>query len=231
MGIVIVAFYLHLKSFAFDGTIHGFEHSYDFPAFDSAANRTLSQPHAFQKVPALILQGLHRFDPGADNVTVPDLEPKLAVVQWFLLNGTDALLEHSHLLKPVKVVEDNPPVTLDDYDLARLIGIGPTHVHVGENVVRVTERDESHVITAVAQDLAADSADPFRRAVQEEVEDGDVVRSKVPKRIHVTANGAKIRSSGVQIVDPAVTLLNVLFNLAYARIEDKCVTNHQYRGL
>ena len=90
-------------------------------------------------MPALVLQWLDRFNAGADDVAIPDLEPKLAVVQRLLLDRTDTFLKHAHLFISVQVIEDNPLVTLDHYHFPRLVGISPANVDVGQNVVGIAE--------------------------------------------------------------------------------------------
>src|SRR5437016_11240162 len=139
VDIITFTFYLHLQSFAFDGSIHGFENSHNFPSLDAAANRALPRPHALQEMAALVLEWLYRFDARADDVAVANLEAELAIVERLLLHKAYALLEHSHLLEPVKVIEDDAPVALDNHDLPRLVGIGPANVHVSENIARITE--------------------------------------------------------------------------------------------
>src|SRR5207302_5962432 len=68
VDMITFAFYLHLQSLAFDGPIHGFENSHNIPSLDSAANRALPGPDAFQEMAALVLERLDRFDARADNV-------------------------------------------------------------------------------------------------------------------------------------------------------------------
>ena len=57
------------------------------------------------------------------------------------------------------------------------------------------------------------------------------MRGEVPKGVHIAANGAKIRPARIEVVDPATLLLYVLFHLADAGVEDKCVAHHQRRGM
>src|SRR5258708_936970 len=170
-------------------------------------------------MPALVLQRLDRFDARTNNVTVPNLESKFAVIQWLLFDRTDTFLEHPHLLSSVQVIEDDPFVTLDDYNFPRFVGVRPANVDVGQNVVGIPKRDETNVVPAVTQDLASHRADPLRSAVKEIVNDGDVVGSKVPKGIHVAADGAEICSTGVEIIDATTVVLNILLDLPDARIE------------
>jgi len=136
---ITFAFYLHLQSLAFDGSIHGFENSHNFPALDSAADRALPRPNALQEMAALVLEWLDRFNARADDVAVANLEAKLAVVERLLLHKAHTLLEHSHLLETVKVIEDDTSVALDDHDLPRFVGIGPADMNVSENFARIAE--------------------------------------------------------------------------------------------
>src|SRR5437016_7440870 len=96
-------------------------------------------------MPALTLQRFSGFDPGADNVAVPDLEAKLSVVQRFLFHAAYALFKHAHLFHAIQVVEKDPAVALDHHDLASFVGIRPTDVHVRENVAGIAERDKTYV--------------------------------------------------------------------------------------
>jgi hypothetical protein len=90
-------------------------------------------------VPTLVLQRLDRFDAGTDDVPIPNLEPKLAVVQGLLFDRTYTFLKHPHLFDTVQVIEHDPFVTFDDNHFPRLVGIGPADVDVSENVVGIAE--------------------------------------------------------------------------------------------
>src|SRR5256884_9834441 len=76
---ITFAFYLHLQSLAFDGSIHGFKNSHNFPPLDSAANRALPRPNALQEMAALVLEWLDRFDARADDVAVANLKAKFSI--------------------------------------------------------------------------------------------------------------------------------------------------------
>jgi hypothetical protein len=149
VDIITGAFYLHLESFGFDRTIYCLKYANNISALNTATDRPLSRSHTLQEMPALVLQWLDRFNAGTDDVAIPDLESKLAVVQGLLFDGTDTFLKYSHLLNPVQVIEDDPLVTLDDYNFARFVRIGPADVDVSEDVVRITERNETDIIPAV----------------------------------------------------------------------------------
>jgi hypothetical protein len=177
---MIVSFDLHLLALIFNRTIHGFEYAYDFSALDSAAYWALPQPHALQEMTALILERLRGFDPRTNDVAVANLKAKLAVVQRLFLHRAYAFLKDAHLLKSVEIIENDAPVTPDDDNLASLIRIGPAHMNVTDDVARVPERDKSHIVAAVSQDLAAHRADPLRHAVKQVIENGDVMRGEIP---------------------------------------------------
>src|SRR5437667_4268190 len=197
MDIITFVFYLYLESLAFDGTIYRFKHSHNVSAFNPAADGPLPGSHAIQKMPALMLQRLNRLDAGTDDVAIPDLESKFAIVQWFVFNRTDALLKHAYLLNSVQVIEDDPLITFDDDDLSSFVWIGPANMNVSKNIVRIAERDEPNIVTAVAQYLASDRTHPLGRAAEEVVEDRDVVRGEVPKGINVASDGAQVCPASV----------------------------------
>jgi len=88
---------------------------------------------------ALVLEWLDRFDARADDVAIANLEAKLAIVERLLLHETYPLLEHSHLLEPVEVIENDAPVALDHHHLPRFVRIGPADVNVSENISRIAE--------------------------------------------------------------------------------------------
>jgi hypothetical protein len=88
---------------------------------------------------ALVLEWFDRFDARADDVAIANLEAKFAIVERLLLHKTYTLLEHSHLLEPVEVIEDDAPVALDHDDFPRFVRIGPADVNVSENISRITE--------------------------------------------------------------------------------------------
>src|ERR1700722_8571598 len=180
---------------------------------------------------ALVLQRFDRFNTRTEDLSVPDLEPKLAVIQRLLLDRTYALLKHPHLFNAVQVIEDDPLVTLDHNDFARFVGIGPANVHVSQNVFGIAQRDETNIVAAVSKDLSSDRADPLWGAIKKVIEDRDVVGCEVPESIDVAADGAQVRPARVQIIDPAGAVLDVLFYLADASIEHKGVPHHQYRGV
>jgi hypothetical protein len=77
-----------------------------------------------------MLQRFCGLDVGTNNVTVPNLESELPIIQGLLLDRTDAFLKHPHLFDSIEVIEDDPLVALDDNYLAGLIGIGPANVDV-----------------------------------------------------------------------------------------------------
>src|SRR5205809_2518582 len=225
----ITRFILHryLSSFAFHRTIYTFEHSHDIPPSHSAADRPLPGSDALQEMPALTLQRFSGFDPGADNVAVPDLEAKLSVVQRFLFHAAYALFKHAHLFHAIQVVEKDPAVALDHHDLASFVGIRPTDVHVRENVAGIAERDKTYVVPAIPENFAAHGTDPLRRSIQQIIKDGDVMRREVPECIDVAADGTKIGPAGVQVVDPAGVLLHIFFYFADAGIKDKRMAHHE----
>src|SRR5438445_11500304 len=132
---ITFAFYLHLQSLAFDGSIHGFKNSRTFRALDSAGSRALPRTNALQEMAALVLEWLDRFNARADDVAVANLEAKLAVVERLVLHKAHPLLEHSHLLETVKVIEDDTSVALDDHDLPCSVGICPADGNVSENKI------------------------------------------------------------------------------------------------
>jgi hypothetical protein len=180
---------------------------------------------------ALILERLAGFNPRADNVAVTDLKVRFSVVQRFRLHSAHALFEDAHLFEPVEIVEHNASVTPYYHDLPRLVRVRPADLNMAENVVRIAERDETQVLTTIAQDLAAYSAHPFRDAAQQVVEDGNIVRSEVPDRVHIAANRTQVGSAGVDIIDSPLTGLVILLNLSNACVEDKRVADHQDRRL
>ena len=139
MDIITFVFYLYLESLAFDGTIYRFKHSHNVSAFNPTADGPLPGSHTIQKMPALMLQRLNRLDAGTDDVAIPDLESKFAIVQWFVFNRTDALLKHAYLLNSVQVIEDDPLITFDDHDLSSFVWIGPANMNVSKNIVRIAE--------------------------------------------------------------------------------------------
>src|SRR5690349_11499076 len=82
----IVLLYLHLLSFVFDRPAHRFQHANYLAPLDPAADGPLAQPHAFQKVAALVFEGLGWLDARADDVAVANLKAELAVVQRLFLH-------------------------------------------------------------------------------------------------------------------------------------------------
>src|SRR4029077_20555756 len=174
----------------------------------------------------LILERFCWLDSGTDNVAISDLETRLAIVQRLLLQSTYSLFKHPDLLNPVEIVENDTLVTPDDDDLASLVGICPAHVNVTNNVSWITEGNKSHIVTAISQYLAAHCAYPLRHTVEQVVEDGNVVRGQIPERVHIAADGTEICPPGVEVIDPALARLDVLFYLLNAGIEYECVTDH-----
>src|ERR1700739_2804087 len=101
MDIITLAFYLHLESLRFDGTIHCFKHAYNILALGTAADRPLSGSHALQEMSALLFQGFHGLDAGTDNVAVADLESELSIIQGLRLDLPGTFLENPYLLDSV----------------------------------------------------------------------------------------------------------------------------------
>src|SRR5580692_12064792 len=56
VDIITFAFYLHLESLTFDGTIYCFKHAHYVPALSTTADRPLPGSHALQEMPALMFQ-------------------------------------------------------------------------------------------------------------------------------------------------------------------------------
>src|SRR5262245_62132663 len=112
-----------------------------------------------------------------------------------------AFLEDAHVLGGVQIVESDPCIAPDDDELSNLVRVGPADVNVSDHVVRVTERDEADVLANAPENAPADSADPLRFCVEQEVEDRHVVRRQIPDRVYVRANRAEIGPASVEVVD------------------------------
>jgi hypothetical protein len=136
---LVFSFHLDLLSFAFDGAIYCLKNSDDVSSLYTAANRTLSQAHALKKVAALVLQRFRGLDPRADDVSVPDLEARLSIVQRLLFQSADALFKNSHLLNAVQVVEHYALVAPHNDDLTRFVWIGPADMYVTDDVAWIAE--------------------------------------------------------------------------------------------
>jgi hypothetical protein len=162
------------------GSVYGFKYAYDFFSFASAGERLRTSRYGLQEMPALILQRFADLDPRTQNVAVANLEVVFAIAERLGGHRPHTLFVDPDLLEAVEVVEDNATIAPDDDNLTRFLGIGPADVNVPNDVVWITERDEPDVITAVPEDLDPDGTHPLRDAVDEEVEDRDVVGSKVP---------------------------------------------------
>src|SRR5260370_40981860 len=128
---------------------------------------------------ALVLEWLDRFKVGTDDVAVPDLEPKLAVIQRLLLDCTYTFLKHAHLFNSVQDIEDDSLITLHHYDFACLIWICPAYVDVSKNVVGIAQRDETNIIAAVSQDFYTNRTDPLRSPIEKVIADGYVAGCQV----------------------------------------------------
>src|SRR5881397_2966622 len=131
---------------------------------------------AFQEMPALVLERFTDFEPGTHDVAVTDLEPIVAVGQWFSRRGLDALFEHAHLFDAVEIVENDAAVAPDHHQLPCFVRIGPAHMDVADDVgafTPVAEGDEPDILPAVPENLRAHGAHPLWSAVEQVVENGD----------------------------------------------------------
>src|SRR5437879_1841879 len=190
----------HLNSFAVKGSIHRFKYPDYAQALNAAADRALLCSDTLQKMSALIFQRFDRLNPGTDDVTLADLEPKFAVSEGLRVEGDHAFFTYPDLLNAVQIVEHNAFIVLHHHDFASFVRIGPAYVDMREHIVGITQRDKSNIVPAVSQDLTPHRTDPCRRFIKEVVEDGNVVRREIPQGIHIATNGSQICSACVKIV-------------------------------
>src|ERR1700682_1900677 len=146
---------------------------------------------------ALVLKRCRGLEPRTDNVAIANLETRLSIIQRLLFGRTYAFFKDSHLFNAIEVVENDALVAPNDDDLASFVRIGPADMNMTYDVAWVPEGNESHIMTAIPQDLAGYCADPLRHTVQQIVKNGNVVRCQIPERIYIVANWAEVCSPGV----------------------------------
>src|SRR5580704_1418545 len=169
-------------------------------AAERAGERLAMPNDRFDKVGQLPFQRLAQFDSGTNDIAVTHQQFEFTERAGMRLAHRNTLFVDAHTLKAIEVVEDQTLAAADDDYFADFIGVRPAYVNIANDVVRVAESDERHILAHIAQCPRTDGADPLRLFVQQVIEDGNVMRGQIPNCVDVRTNGAEVRARGMQVI-------------------------------
>ena len=175
----------------------------------------------------LLAERLKWFEPRDHDVTITHRgyelgEPALArlVIRTPIVDtqlfGCVGVVEHDHL------------AIADHGHTPGLDRVEPAHVHAGEDLVGVAERDKDHVLGSRFEVGLPSCHQVDWISAKPVAEHRQVVRCQVPERVHVLADGAEPGALEVQITDFAQqALVDVGLDGSYGWVEQERVSDHE----
>src|SRR6516165_175032 len=155
---------------------------------------------------SLHLQWLGEFDVRQKHVATAVIELKrLRTIEIHVLAencpSIDALVINGYLVFSDVVIDDHFPGT--DYNhFSDLLRVEPTNVDVGNDLSRILQIKKNNIIDSILHIGHALSGNRDRFWVSKPIlDDADVMGRKIPERIDIGANTAKIQALAVNIAD------------------------------
>src|SRR5579859_7717395 len=122
------------------------------------------------------------------------------VVQSFAACHVHTLVIDLDLFVRFEVIPNQHFLFATDQRGSDFHGRQPIDVYVSNNFVGKIQGEEGHVFVAVKMRLSG-GRDSFRILLDQVVDDGEVVRSKVPNDVDIVLEEAKVDSCGIVVVE------------------------------